>query len=406
MISHLRSVLALALILSSIPWQPVSAGTRAPGVAPERTLAYNIPPSDQFGIMGINTSWAEAINGADIRSNRATSAGATWDRWPVPWDSVEPGCDGQFNWVIQNSNQNLNFDVGIPQAHGHQLKAVAVLRGVPACYRYNQEGVTATGFIEGLEQPPYQNGEINSLNRWGYYVHQVVSRYGQYIDAYEILNEPENLAEWPPNVPEVPEQSPYVNVQTQEGRQLYLRMLQVAAEVIRKEDTYGDQTIILTAPFMPVAVDANRPEKGSWYRDLLRDIVQEERQNDFDVFALHEYGRPWNTYASIEAIRRFGTLNTKPIWVTEAGVVSAEKYPVYKSDHIKCDIGFPCADDYEMASYVIQQYVFAFGNYQNVGKVFHHQLQDDHAFEWGLFDDENKDRPILGPFVKTTDRPN
>jgi hypothetical protein len=81
--STLHTALALTLVVSSIPFHPVTAVAGEPGHNTILALAYDVAPNEQFGITNVNTSYGEAIGNAEDRSDRATSAGATWDRWPV-----------------------------------------------------------------------------------------------------------------------------------------------------------------------------------------------------------------------------------------------------------------------------------------------------------------------------------
>jgi hypothetical protein len=392
--STLHTVLALTLVVSSIPFRPATAVAGGPGYNPVVAPAHDAVPNEQFGITNVNTSYWEAIGNAEDRSGRATSAGATWDRWPVDWDLIEGQCDGQFTWVFEG---NRNFAAGIQQAHVHGLKAIAILRGVPTCY-VDEAGAE---FIEGLgnrgESAYDENGQILQSNHWAYYVYQVASNFGEHIDAWEILNEPDNDVEWPGGHA-LDENSP-------QGRERHLRMLEVAAEVLRNHEKTENDTIILGSPMMGAAVEAARSD-SAWYHRLLFEIVHDGMQQNFDAIALHAYGRPWNTYEAIRGVRQFSQLDDKPIWMTETGIVSAEGYRSYMNGgHVRCtvendkgekvDIGSVCADNTEMASYVIQQYAYALRAFENgvTGKVFHHQLEDDVGLAWGLFDDALQARP-------------
>jgi hypothetical protein len=94
--SILRSILALASVSSSMLWQLGVVFARGPALSPARALTSDITPNEQFGITNVNTCYREAIGNAEDRSERAKSAGATWDRWPADWDRIEDECVG---WI-------------------------------------------------------------------------------------------------------------------------------------------------------------------------------------------------------------------------------------------------------------------------------------------------------------------
>lgn len=363
---------------------PVSLGS--PGAVyinssnsdPAPTFTQAAIPDGPFGITNITPSWKEAITYAEARAEYwVTPTGTTWDRWTIDWNRVEFECDQQFTW----SFENLDYAVGIPQAHTYALNAVVVLRGVPSCYLDMTAGYFGITGLGNLGESAFdRNGAIKQDNPWARYVYEVSTLYGEYVDAWEIFNEIDHENEWistvDPETGAVVWHAPQMN--TPEGRELYLRLLEVASEVLRHVDKTQNDKIILASPLIGTAVDAATNE--NWYRRLLRQIAAGESYlQTFDAIALHTYGRPKNTYLAIQGVRWFELLNNKPVWMTETGVVAAgtqetPNYPLYFPTHESCggandaNHGQPCGDDTEMASYVIQQYVYALYAFAKLGE--------------------------------------
>jgi len=399
----MRGILALLLLASSVPWQGNIVFANDSALNSEFPFMQEAIPDGPFGITNIIPSWNEAINYAEARAGYwAKPTGATWDRWTIDWSRVESGCDQQFTWTFEN----LDYALGIPKAHAQSLNVVAVLRGAPGCYLDMSSGHFSLAGLGNLGESVFDaNGQIKQNNSWARYVYEVATTYGEYIDAWEIFNEIDHENEWVPNTdPETKETLPWYapEMNTPEGREFYLRVLEVASEVLRHVDKTQTDKIILGSPLISSAVDAATNE-NSWYRLFLQQIGG-TYAHTFDAIALHAYGRPKNTYLAIRGVRWFDRLNEKPIWMTETGVVAAgtqeePNYPPNFPEHNSCggsldpNHGQPCGDDTEMASYVIQQYIYALYSFSALGsgmpgKVFHHQLKDDAGMEkWGLLSD-------------------
>ncbi|MBN1315920.1 MAG: hypothetical protein JXA42_10645, partial [Anaerolineales bacterium] len=129
----------LILLLTLIPFAglgPVAADIAASTVNAETTadiyityfpLVFKEEPIDydrplEYGLNFISS--AEAPSNND-RYNKAISAGATWNRWPLYWQKVEKS-DGVFNWSYADSV------VAADLAKGFQTEII--LMGTPSFY--------------------------------------------------------------------------------------------------------------------------------------------------------------------------------------------------------------------------------------------------------------------------------
>jgi len=91
-----------ALILAACgPGQPTPTPTPTPGPG------AGFMPDEPFGIT-FASHW-----GRDNQVRRdpviAVQVGASWDRWPFPWDKAEPNADGHFEWEVGVGDDNVDF---------------------------------------------------------------------------------------------------------------------------------------------------------------------------------------------------------------------------------------------------------------------------------------------------------
>ncbi len=146
---------------------------------------------------------------------------------------------------------------------------------------------------QGLYEPIWDNGQngtpVNDSNRFALYVWHVVKNYGQFIDFYEIINEPDYTysnhgweaagqpGSWWNNVPK-PEDLPNLSAPVYH----YIRLLRIAYTVIKRYDPKGYITpgglgyqsfldVILRSTDNPDGgkVNSAYPLKGGAYFDTL-----------------------------------------------------------------------------------------------------------------------------------------
>lgn len=326
---------------------------------------------------GLNfISSAEAPSNND-RYNKAISAGATWNRWPLYWYYVETS-PGNFNWSYADAV------VAADKAKG--LKTEIILMGTPGFYstrsstdtplpdvEQNPEGwrkpddqnwidsvtsSTPTGLYEKIfcEGPtcnsdtPGSGKTINPANKWALFVFGAVNHYSQLgITHFEIWNEPDYTLFWTGSVSD------------------YARLLKVgylAAEQANPnvKIIFGGLTNWQQPNFLSdVLAIFNSDSKASKYNWF------------FDIFATHSYSYAWESWYHVwragEKLDDYG-LN-KPIWLNESGVPAWNDYPGPTWD----PTSQYRATMKEMASYVIQSALYA--RFVNAEVIFHFQLFDD-----------------------------
>lgn len=363
---------------------PFPAPTPGPTTTPFPAALQN----PRFGI-----AWSSSFYNSQrvaLPTGKAIEAGATWDRWPIPWPIVEPNADGHFRWV----HEDLNFFLAAtrdqprwfdPASTDPALKILAVLTGIPDDYTLAREG-RIEGIV-GLDEPVFlAGGEINPENRWGHFVYQVSSTFGGVVDAWEIGNEM--------NLP------PAVTV----------RVVRVACRVLAATDPTAET--LLGAPEHLAALQTAQ-EQDTAYRALLTEMAtavreDESLRNCVRGLALHIYERPEHSYYIVTRIADLtAALGWRPaLWITETGVQHPDRDEPGRAYPGQCrETGFRCVSDEEQASYLIQQYVLAvqaLAHKQRDGLVIYHRLKDEFDRDprpevndgpWGLMDFDNVPLP-------------
>ncbi|MDY6876007.1 MAG: hypothetical protein SWK90_07395 [Chloroflexota bacterium] len=377
--------------------------TRAPGatvipfpvptIGPTTTPFPVAPQNPRFGI-----AWSSSFYNSQrvtLPTGQAIKAGATWDRWPIPWYIAEPNADGHFRWVHQDFNFFLAatrdrpcwFD---PSSTDPALKVLVVLTGIPEGYVLAREGQIES--ILGLGEPVFLVGDgpakINPENRWGHFVYQATSTFGSVVDGWEIGNE--GGFPLPPDA--------------------YIRAMEVACQVIITTDPTAK--VLLGSPEHPIALETAQGEE-TMYRELLVALataVQEDEslRDCISGLALHTYARPDYSHYIVSHIADLtADLDWRPaLWITETGVQHPDRDEPGQAHPAQCrETGFHCVSDEEQASYLIQQYVLvtqAFTHKQRDGVVIYHRLKDEFDRDphpkindgpWGLVDFDNTPLP-------------
>jgi hypothetical protein len=366
------------LVATPIQFPPPTPG---PTTTPYAAALQN----PRFGI-----AWSSSFYNSQrigLLTGKAIEAGATWDRWPIPWPMIEPNTDGHFRWVHEDLNFFLAATRDRPRYFetqaGTSLKILAVLTGIPEEYKVVQEGWINS--ITGLDEPVFlASQEINPANRWGQFVYQTASTFGGVVDAWEIGNEREFLL------------SPLAHA----------RAMEVACQVLATTDPTAE--VLLGAPEHLIALQTAQG-KPTNYRTLLETLVA-KIQDSSDLrtciggLALHIYERPMHSHYIISRIADLTSdLGWQPaLWITETGVQHPDRDDPGRSDPDLCrETGFPCVSDEEQASYLIQQYALtmqALAQKNREGVVIYHRLKDEFDRDpnpevndgpWGLMDFEN-----------------
>jgi len=304
----------------------------------------------------------------------AADVGSSWNRWDFHWSWVRREKEGVLGWYWEDESYSEGA--------------------------YSYEGATSSnlsnpslqiiGILNGGLPPASITGDTpyTPAGSWEAFVTQVISRYGDRINVWEVGNEEfiyETLT---------PEQ--------------YLAALDRTCEVV--ESLQGEAaTVLLGSPVDLVGLSvANRAyefplgsefQGTTEYIDILRDVAQSPtRRSCIDVIGLHPYYRPAWTWWTVTGVDKYleeeyGWTEDQPeYWVTESGV--------QHKDNATCVEGKgPCVNDFVQASYIVQQYTMAKQAFAEAspdkpeGVVIHHRIRDHFADgTFGLLREDNNFR--------------
>lgn len=349
-------------------------------------------PAEPFGITFVS-HW-----GRDNQVRRAPTiavqVGASWDRWPFPWNVAEPNADGHFEWEEGIGDANVDFVNGLNLDDDAGLKVIGILNGpIPEAYR------TPDGqyLIEGLHLEPFLlDGTINPENRWANYVWAVTTNkeISSTVDAWEVINE-FDLVGWNDPMRD----------------KTYKRALYVACQVLKK--TGGGKPVLLGGPEDSQALKAAKLQSGFYWEVLQYAKTDPDLSDCIDGISLHSFGNPRRSAYMVE--QRANLWPGKPMWFTEAGLQhEISRFPFDPAVEV-CVVerttightpiitgtGFPCGTEEHQVSYVIQHTLLTWQALlaANVeGKVFHHSFMDgphgnNPAEIWGLLDAQGNELP-------------
>ncbi|MBA3530701.1 MAG: hypothetical protein H0T73_02110 [Ardenticatenales bacterium] len=334
-----------------------------------------IDPTD-FGLVFVNS--AEEARGT-ARIQRAVSAGARMDRFPLYWNNIEIQ-RGRFEWSRHDAAIRANEAQGLetlalllstsayyyPSTHpapnvGSGRPASSIAEPLPSLPDRQPcaEGMRPPGalnepiFADGTDRPAPGKG-INPANPWARFVEEAVNRYrpggsaGLNVRHWEIWNEPDLCHFW-----------------SSTPRQ-YARLLKVAYLVIKQADPQA------TVIWGGLAHYGNRDFLEGLVQALREDPMAATYNGFFDAAASHQYSDVTQGQVYTQRVRRALTgtgWENKAVWITESGV------PVCGDA-----IGPPCPDAHRANSEGQAAYIWqnvAYTRLANGGPIFHFQLHDD-----------------------------
>lgn len=369
------------LFLLLLSWLTASLSARAtafvPPSLPDRdpaTTPTRIGPD--YGLNFINS----IEHPADATQyQNGLSTGATWNRWPLYWNRLEPS-PGQFVWEQHDAIVQADLD--------HGLNINAILLGTPSFYTTSARSAAAlaaeppippdtlavraiqAAAPQGLYDPVFTDGtdtpgpgkQINPNNRWARFVHEIVNRYkpggtlaqarnwpaGQGITHWEMWNEPDYHIFWDSSLAD------------------YARLLKVGYLAAKQAD---NTAVVL---FGGLANNGNL----NFYEDVLaiydNDPLAPAHGYFHDIFVTHSYSYAWQSWYHVYRSR--GPMNRrnldKPIWLNESGVPAWNDYPgpVWDSQSgLRATVQ-------EQANFILQSAMYA--RFAGADAIFHFQLYD------------------------------
>jgi hypothetical protein len=224
--------------------------------------------------------------------NYARIAGATTVRVDVGWSSLQTIGRGNFSsWYVNK------LDAFMRGARARGLKVIAMLWSTP-CWASSapaslKEGCTGAWWDRGVTAyPPGRMADYAKIVQW------LTARYGRYLAALEIWNEPDANGEfW----------------RSRDPAGDYARLLRAAYPAAKR----GDPKVAVLAGALLIS---NRVFLAQLYRNGIK--------NEYDGLSLHPYvgGSPYAGGSAsfghgLRSIHQFqsATGDRAPIWVTEFG---------------------------------------------------------------------------------------
>jgi hypothetical protein len=341
-------------------------------------MVFGAQPVNESPIYGVNFVSSPEDPADDQQYQNGLSSGATFNRWPMYWHSIEQKA-GVFDWS--------RVDPVVSSDLGKGLGINAILLGTPGIYATELASFRDAGRDErrgpyrltaaqaatpvGLHSPVFSDGSdvpgfgktINPDNVWARFVFRSVERYrpggvlaqlerwpaGRGIRHWEIWNEPDLPWFWDSSLDD------------------YARLLKVGYLAVKQADP---------AAYVLFGALANNFEWLSYYDEVLaiydHDPLAPAHDYYHDVLATHSYFYAWQSW--LHVYRALGTMEDhgldKPVWLNENGVPAWDDYPgpVW-------DPSSPLrATMEEQANYIIQSAFYA--AFAGADAIFHFQLYD------------------------------
>ena len=202
------------------------------------------------------------------------SGGGGFIRTGFPWKAIEPK-KGKMDWEV--------FDDLVTVTRQNDIQILGVLHALP----------------EWVADPQHHQDD------WRHFVGQVITRYGENVDHWEIWNEPNLERYWPRKA----------------GIEIYTDYVKIAAEVIKEHDP--DDTVLLGG----LACGGEKKQDSLfqyWEKLFKRDVLE-----FCDGIAFHPYRYPGikliSLYNRLTKTAQKYTDRTLEYWITEFGVNTREK---------------------------------------------------------------------------------
>ncbi len=292
---------------------------------PEHRIGPIGPPS--FGINSHLATRYPDPSSMHIAARTVAELGITWVREDLHWHRVQPAPD-VWDWTFT--------DAALYELRERNIHVLGVL-GPSVGW--------ATPFRG--DRPDDVSFYAPDPDEFVAYARAVVTRYKNYVQHWEIWNEPDNPLFWQP----MPDP------------RAYARLLRETSAAIKEVDPQAQVLIGGFNPFDTTFIRAVA-DAGAW--------------DSFDIIAIHPYVDPSspeesNLQAALDKIRalnyRFGS---RPIWATEIGWASGP------GDRDAAGQ----TDEQEQASFLVRSLLLLWG--AGVEQSFWYMLKDDHHNPYGL----------------------
>jgi hypothetical protein len=281
--SHLATILAAFLLLSSLPTTPARAD---PDPVAITALAPVTSSDGRFGMV-------QGIQAPDL----AYQAGSRWDRVIFPWSLIQK--DGPDAW-----NEQYFSDAAIRAQAGRGVTMVGLM-----IYTPQWASVTpATG--RPVDRPQGLNLAYNDpKNLWGQFVRRLAARQKGVVDNWIIWNE-QDLYDMA------------IRYTWDGSYEEYLQLLKTAYLNIKE---VNPQAKVIVGGFAYWwDKENNRPPYLGPLLELIARDPDHQRNNEyFDAVTVHAYSAPLNSYAEPMIMRDIMAQRSikKPIWIDESNAI-------------------------------------------------------------------------------------
>ncbi len=333
---------------------------------PEPAAARDLSdPQDFFGIVGrdpwyeYNTNpekFPNDVNRAFLDNLHAGMAemGARWVRVEFHAEYDEPVGPGRIDWA----KHDWYF---LDSAPRYGLKTLAVLgTGIVA-------DLDKTYQFKHINDKPDSDGRNLYSRTYVQRVHEILDHYGDAIEAYEILNEPNanQLLHWETN-----------------GREKAVNpdiYGQIVTDIYTNEKAAHPSVQFIAGSLLhDHDVQNGRDEHFEWMRKVyespaVKRYVKEHGRYPWDGISIHPYYlNPTQLLAHMEELRSLQESygDTTPIWVTEIG------WPAEPPEWTSFGIMDPTASEQEQADYLYAVYTTLRDQAPYVERVFWFKYED------------------------------
>jgi hypothetical protein len=321
----------------SLPWGP------AVKLKQKIVVLDALPAASAPGRYGVNQDLAwDPADHVETEIDLMKAAGLQWVRMPIRWRMVMPRKDLE-RWKIQDQTVDASVSA--------DLKILAVLDAVPVWWK-------------GARQ--FDAARLNDFAR---YAHTVADHYRGRIGAYEILNEPNSSAHWPPRP----------------DAHTFVQFLCAGYYAVK----YADPANVVVVG----GLNGNGLFLGwetSEGRDFLKTIYDSPARACFDVMAIHPFAHPIGNKLSglqawVDQARAYmrSQDDSRELWLTETGWSTGQNL-----------WGHPTITEETQAAWVVSIY----RDLRGPEKIFWYNFKDtepnsndpEHQWGWVFYDLELK----------------
>ena len=337
-------------------WRDYDAGRGQEDVSVCRsTRAYTQPGADGGGIYEYDRSayyvrdngFGIAAGGDLIRRSQAEldayfkelkSLGMSWVRWDIDWEEIQPHGANDYRWEAAD-----------------RVAAAAQKNGIQSLgiIAYAPDWAESEDCPEGKKCPPADPAAFARFAK------AAAARYGDFVSAWEIWNEPNHRDYWYPG----PDAG------------YYAKILKAAYPEIKSADP---DAIVISAGLTDTG---NKEGISISPSDYARYMYEAGAKDYFDALALHPYTYPGYDYGwpQVSAVRKVMEDNGdagKKIWITEYGAPTGGSGKAVEIG----EPGFAYGKDFmtEKAQDSMAESMFAFksSHPDRIGNVFWYTLCD------------------------------